>query len=117
MVRMPMTGTSKRMSCLAWELLTPVRRLLRRVLMERLHQRAGALDGGVSALHGLDGHAGLAGNHHRLADVIAGDGACHFAPVSDVEPLLLAGLSRGEGPRLSQQRLEIRGRRDQLDAF
>jgi hypothetical protein len=88
MVRMPMTGTSKRMSCFGLATLTTVRRRasveagLGVVHFERAHQLSGALDGGVGAFHGLDGHAGLGGHYHGLADVEAGDGAGHARPYS-----------------------------------
>ena len=55
---------------------------------------AGALDGRVRAFHGLHGHAGLRGHHHRLANVEAGHGARHSQAVLNVLALLFVRGTR-----------------------
>ena len=57
--------------------------------VEGAEESAGAGDGGVGALHGFDGDAGLGGDDYGLAEVVGGDGAGHGAAVGDVLLLLL----------------------------
>ena len=85
-----MTGTSKRMSWLGLATLTTVRER-RRVVAEGcdvslgvIEEFAGAEDGGVGALHGFDGDAGLGGDDDGLAEIEGGNAAGDRAAVGDV---------------------------------
>ena len=62
--------------------------------VERAHEVAGAEDGGVGALHGLDGDAGPGGDDDGLAEVEGGDAAGDGEAVVDVGALGFVGGAR-----------------------
>ena len=62
--------------------------------LEGAEEFAGAGDGGVGALHGLDGDAGLSGDDDGLAEIVGGDGPGDGAAVGDVLRFFFVGGGR-----------------------
>ena len=124
MVATPMTGTSNRMSWLGLATLTTVRERRRVVAagsspwgVEGAEEFPGAGDGGVGAFHGFDRDAGLGGDDDGLAEVVGGDGLGDGAAVGDVLLFFFVGCAAGEDAGFGEERFEVSGRGDQLDAF
>src|SRR5206468_4875513 len=86
-------------------------------IIESAEEFAGSGDGGVGALHGFDGDAGLGGDDDGLAEVVGGDGLGDGAAVDDVLLLFFVRRAGGEDAGFCEERLEVLGGGDQFDAF
>jgi hypothetical protein len=86
-------------------------------IIKGAEEGSGAGDGGVSALHGLDGDAGLGGDDDGLAEVVGGDGLGDGAAVGDILLLLFVGGAEGEDARFCEEGLKVLGGGDEFDAL
>ena len=100
----PITGTSKRISCFGFATFTPSGWRVRasmpasHLLPQRPHHRPGPLDRRVRPLHGLHRNAGLRRHHYRLPDVEPCQRPRHAKPVLDVLSLVLSRRAPAHAP-------------------
>jgi hypothetical protein len=84
---------------------------------ESAEEFAGAGDGGVGALHGFDGDAGLSGDDDGLAEIVGGNGLGNCASVRDVLLFFFVRGAAGQQACPGEEWFEVGRRGDQFNAF
>jgi hypothetical protein len=85
--------------------------------VEGTEEVASAGDGGVGALHGLDGDAGLGCDDDGLTEVPGGDSLGHGAAVGYVPAFFFVWRAGGEDAGFCEKRFQVLRGGDELDAL